>query len=92
MPLIVLDTTPDYSLIEKAGYLKGISNNHGIHGVQDMCNLLRRRGIEYYLCAGHAMHSEVIAQVAGDITVGGIETNIEAFEYLNVGVQTHVEA
>ena len=65
VPLIVLDTTPDYSLIEKAGYLKGISNNHGIHGVQDMCNLLRRRGIEYYLCAGHAMHSEVIAQVAG---------------------------
>lgn len=48
-----------------AGYQSGISPNHGIHGVQDMCNLLKRRGIEYYLCVGHAMHSDVIAQVAG---------------------------
>ena len=65
VPLIVLDTTPDYSLIEEAGYRSGISPNHGIHGVQDMCNLLRRRGVEYYLCVGHALHSPVVAQVAG---------------------------
>ena len=65
VPVIVLDTTPDYSLREKAGYYDGIMPNHGIHGVQDMCNLLRRRGVEYYLCAGHALHSEVISQVAG---------------------------
>ena len=65
VPIIVLDTTPDYSLIDRAGYYRGIMPNHGIHGVQDMCNLLRRRGIEYYLCVGHAMHSEVIAQTAG---------------------------
>lgn len=64
VPLIVLDTTPDYSLIDEAGYRKGISANHGIHGVQDMCNLLRRRGIQYHLCVGHALHSAVIAQVA----------------------------
>lgn len=65
VPLIVLDTTPDYALLDMAGYQSGISPNHGIHGVQDMCNLLRRRGIEYYLCVGHAMHSDVVAQVAG---------------------------
>lgn len=65
VPLIVLDTTPDYALIEIAGYRSGISPNHGIHGVQDMCNLLRRRGVEYYLCVGHALHSPVVAQVAG---------------------------
>ena len=65
VPIIVMDTTPDYSLVEKAGYMNGISPNHGIHGVQDMCNLLRRRGVEYYLCAGHAMHSDVVARVAG---------------------------
>ena len=65
VPLIVLDTTPDYALLDMAGYQSGISPNHGIHGVQDMCNLLKRRGIEYYLCVGHAMHSDVIAQVAG---------------------------
>ncbi len=65
VPIVVLDTTPDYSLIERAGYYNGISPNHGIHGVQDMCNLLRRNGVEYYLCVGHALHSEVIAEVAG---------------------------
>lgn len=65
VPIIVMDTTPDYALIEMAGYRSGISPNHGIHGVQDMCNLLRRRGVEYYLCVGHAMHSEVVAEVAG---------------------------
>ena len=64
VPIIVLDTTPDYALLDMAGYRSGITPNHGIHGVQDMCNLLRRRGVEYYLCAGHAMHSDVIAEVA----------------------------
>lgn len=65
VPLIILDTTPDYSLIDAAGYERRVSVNHGIHGVQDMCNLLRRRGIPYHLCVGHAMHSEVIAKAAG---------------------------
>lgn len=46
-PLIVLDTTPDYELLSIAGYRSGISNNHGIHGVQDMCNLLRQHGRSY---------------------------------------------
>ena len=64
-PLIVLDTTPDYELLSIAGYKSGISNNHGIHGVQDMCNLLRQRGRSYEICVGHALHSEVIAEVAG---------------------------
>ncbi len=64
-PIIVLDTTPSYSLIKTANYEKGIMPNHGIHGVQDMCNLLKRNGKPYYICAGHALHSEVISEVAG---------------------------
>ena len=71
VPLIILDTTPDYSLIDAAGYERRVSVNHGIHGVQDMCNLLRRRGIPYHLCVGHAMHSEVIAKAAGMCRAGG---------------------
>lgn len=61
-PIIVLDTTPDFSLIEQAGYYNGISHNHGIHGVQDMCNLLKQRGVNYEIVAGHALHSDVVAQ------------------------------
>ena len=64
-PIIVLDTTPDYELLSVAGYRSGIMKNHGIHGVQDMCNLLRQHGRRYDICAGHALHGEVISEVAG---------------------------
>ena len=64
-PIVVLDSTPHYELIEVAAYEGRISPNHGIHGVQDMCNLLKRNGKPYFICAGHALHSEVISEVAG---------------------------
>lgn len=65
VPIVVLDTTPDYELIKVANYEGRISANHGIHGVQDMCNLLKRNGKPYYICAGHALHSEVISETVG---------------------------
>ncbi len=64
-PIVVFDTTLDYELIEAAPYESRVPANHGIHGVQDMCNLLKRNGKPYYICAGHALHSEVIGEVAG---------------------------
>ena len=64
-PIIVLDTTPSYELISCAAYSDRISPNHGIHGVQDMCNLLKRNGKPFQICVGHAMHSDVIARVCG---------------------------
>ena len=64
-PIIVLDSTPHYELIDVARYEGRIGPNHGIHGVQDMCNLLKRNGKPYFICAGHALHSEVISEVAG---------------------------
>ena len=64
-PLIVLDTTPDYELLRYGDTEKRIMNNHGIHGVQDMCNMLKRGGKAYELCAGHAEHSGVLDEVSG---------------------------
>lgn len=64
-PIVVFDTTPDYELLKVAGYEGRISANHGIHGVQDMCNLLKRNNKPYYLCVGHALHSEVVSEVVG---------------------------
>ena len=84
-PLIVLDTTPDYELLSKAGYYSGISNNHGIHGVQDMCNLLRQRGRGYEICAGHALHSEVIAEVAGMCRAARVKKNFQNSRVGSVG-------
>jgi len=63
--IIVLDTTPDYELVSVAGCQNRINDNHGIHGVQDMCNLLKQHGRKYTICAGHAMHDEVIAETVG---------------------------
>jgi len=65
VPIIVLDATYHYEIIEASGYEKRTGHNHGIHGVQDMCNLLKQNGRPYFICAGHALHSEVISQVAG---------------------------
>ena len=64
-PIVVFDTTPDYELLACAGYKNCITPNHGIHGVQDMCNLLKRNGKPYFMCVGHALHSEVISEVTG---------------------------
>ncbi len=63
LPIIILDTTRDYSFgfdVVKGGVMP----NHGIHGVQDFCNLLRRRGKDYSLFVGHYTESDVVARVA----------------------------
>lgn len=53
-PIIVFDTTPDYELVKYAETEDRIMNNHGIHGVQDMCNMLKRSGVKYEIFAGYA--------------------------------------
>ena len=63
LPIIVLDTTPDSSFNGITGYGR-IMQNHGIHGVQDMCSLLRRNGVPYQVFAGHYEKSQVLLQVA----------------------------
>lgn len=65
VPIIVLDTTPDYALVRTAGYYNGINSNHGIHGVQDMCCMLRKHRKPFHICAGHAFHGDVMSRVAG---------------------------
>ena len=81
-PIIVFDSTPDYELIKAAGYEGRIGPNHGIHGVQDMCNLLKRNGRAYSICAGHALHSEVIAELAGMCRAAAVK---KAYETMKVG-------
>lgn len=62
LPLIIMETTPDFDFnyeIDSNAYMY----NHGIHGVQDLTNLLRRHGKEYNIFAGHYEHSTVIKDV-----------------------------
>ena len=63
LPILIMDTTREFNfgfdVIEG-----GVGFNHGIHGVQDMCNLLRRRGKDYTVFAGHFIESDVVSRVA----------------------------
>ncbi len=63
LPVIVLDTTPAWSFGPSQDPAE-IMFNHGIHGVQDMCNLLLRRGKPFALEAGHWQRSDVLDRVA----------------------------
>ena len=63
LPIIILDTTPDFEF-RPDGSPVGLDFDHGIHGVQDMCNLLTRNGVHYDICAGHWEYSDVCRRVA----------------------------
>ncbi len=64
LPIVVLDATytPEYSHEYHNGF---ITFNHGIHGVMDMCSMLKRLGKPYAIAAGHADNSDVIDRVCG---------------------------
>ena len=66
-PIIVFDTTPDLELLKFAETEDRIMDNHGIHGVQDMCNILKRNRIRYELCVGHVDNSPVLDELCGKI-------------------------
>lgn len=59
LPLIVLDTTQQFSFDSETAP-EEIMYNHGIHGVQDMCNLLLRNNKSFEIFAGHYKHSDVL--------------------------------
>ncbi len=63
LPILIMDTTRDFNCgfdMENGA----VFHSHGIHGVQDMCNLLRRRGKDYTIFAGHFTESDVVTRVA----------------------------
>jgi L-arabinose isomerase len=62
LPIIILDTTPNFTFDQNTGS-DAIMYNHGIHGVQDMCNLLIRNKKTFTICAGHMDRCDVIERV-----------------------------
>lgn len=63
LPLIVLDTSPTYEFGPEQNPDE-IMFNHGIHGVQDLCNLLIRKGKPFQITAGHWQESDVMDRAA----------------------------
>ncbi|MDO8683493.1 MAG: hypothetical protein Q7N50_08435 [Armatimonadota bacterium] len=63
LPIIVLDTTPTYEYGPEQNAAE-LMYNHGIHGVQDMCNLLIRNGKPFEIESGHWEKSDVLDRIA----------------------------
>ena len=64
IPLLLLDTTMDYDFglgVDPAR----ISFDHGIHGVQDLASVLRRRGRPFEIVAGHLSEPGLAERAAG---------------------------
>lgn len=64
LPILVLDTTMDYDFGHDVAPDR-IMFNHGIHGVQDLASMLRRRGKCFEIVAGHVTESDVLDRAAG---------------------------
>ena len=64
LPILILNTTPTLSFVPTIEAGDGISYNHGIHGVQDMANLLIRNGKRFRIFTDHYIYSTVIERVA----------------------------
>ena len=66
LPVIILDSTPALDFTPQQNPDE-INWNHGIHGVMDMCSMLKRYGKPYAIAAGHYSQSDVIDRVCGFI-------------------------
>lgn len=64
LPIVILDTTEvyDFGSLQEGDELNYC---HGIHGVMDMTNMLRREGKAYAIAAGHFPTDNVVEKAAG---------------------------
>jgi len=62
LPLILLDTTPSPTFGTDAT-MDDMLHNHGIHGVQDLASVLRRRGRPFSLAVGHISDDSFVEEV-----------------------------
>ncbi|BBH21375.1 L-arabinose isomerase [Paenibacillus baekrokdamisoli] len=84
LPLVILDTTPtfDYSPNQNPDEL---FYNHGIHGVQDMCNLLLRNGKDFSIEAGHWSESDVLVRIVDCVKAARMAGNMKKARVGRVG-------
>ena len=62
LPIVIIDTTPDYEFNTTL-----ISENHGIHGVQDLCNLLLRHKKPFLISSGHWQKSDCLDRISDQL-------------------------
>lgn len=84
LPILILDTTPDFDFGRSTQPSK-ILFNHGIHGVQDMANLLIRRGKPFEIVAGHWENSDVLERAADIVRAAAAARAFRGTNALRIG-------
>jgi L-arabinose isomerase len=84
LPLIVLDTTPTHAYGPDQDPAE-LMFNHGIHGVQDMCNVLQRNGKPFEIEAGHWERSDVLDRIAAWARAARIVTDMRSARVGRIG-------
>jgi L-arabinose isomerase len=84
LPVIIFDTTPryDFSVNTKQN---DIMMNHGIHGVQDLCNLLKRKGKYFSLVTGYWGKPDVLDKIVKKIKGALIAGKMRKSRIGNIG-------
>lgn len=62
LPIVVLDTTEAFEFTATQNPAE-LNYCHGIHGVMDMCSMLKQRGKSFAIAAGHYRFSDCIDRV-----------------------------
>jgi len=83
-PLLLLDTTMDYEFGQDVDPAR-ISFDHGIHGVQDLASVLRRRKRHYEIVAGHVAKSAILRRAAGIARAARAARRFRGARVLRVG-------
>jgi len=84
LPLVVLDTTETYAFDPTQDPAE-IGYCHGIHGVMDMCSMLRQRGKAFAIAAGHIDHSDVIDRAVGYLRAAVAATSLNGSRTGSIG-------
>lgn len=84
LPIVILDTTEVYdfsSTIEP----DELNYCHGIHGVMDICNMLRRCGKQFAIAAGHSPSSDVVERAAGYVKAAVAASAMDKMKVGSIG-------
>lgn len=84
LPLLLLDVTRDYDFGQSADPAL-LLYNHGIHGLQDLACMLRRRGRQYEIVAGHYLESDALSRAADIARAAKAARRFSATRALRVG-------
>lgn len=84
LPVLMLDTTPDEDFGLDTDPLR-LLYNHGIHGLQDLASVLRRRGKDYWIVAGHLSDPSVMTRACAIARGARAATRLRTSRVLRIG-------